>query len=141
MNNYFQSVPRWYEIAAGIVMALFSALLIILTTFIVYKRILFGSMDTGVQIFILILLAIGYFCGLMSYRLILAPESRRQKGLFSPYALRLGGLLFASVPIIMILTKSFFIIEIISSLSASVACFALAKYRENYNHTNGKGTD
>lgn len=138
MNNYFQSVPRWWEVSAGIIIGLFSLLLLTVGSLGIYKNLKVEEVSDLAQLVIIIFLVTGYLCGLLSYRLIFTGAKQRQTGLFSPNALRFAGTLFLLAPILFIFSKSAAILEIFTCFSASAACFALAKYRESYQYKHGE---
>ena len=88
-----------------------------------------NTMSAGLPTVLGISGALGLLLASAGVRLIWS-KRRSDGGLFSPWVLRLGGIIFFCAPIAMITNRQYFhLIEAGVCVSAGVACFALANLR------------
>jgi hypothetical protein len=96
----------------------------------IFARTFGRSINTGVVVILAVSTALGVLLTSAGARLITS-RHRSDGGLFSPWILRLGGLIFILAPIASVLTKQYtYLFESVFCFSAGVACFALANRRQ-----------
>ena len=127
-SQYSAPVSRVWSIVLGVVVTLMSAPLLGFFGFALY-RLRSGRPTSEVMIVLCIAGALGLGLCVLGLRL-LAGKPRRDGGLFAHWFLRLGGVIFLLGPVAAVLNRSWFgLFEAGVSLSAAVACFALANRR------------
>jgi hypothetical protein len=120
---------RAFEIVIGIAASLIGGTLLLFAAFIVVRTFRHPPRNglvillTATLVFATTLLPAGIR--------LLTGRHRRDGGLFSPWVLRFGGMIFFFSPIAIILNHRALsgLLEISTTLAAGVACFALANRR------------
>jgi len=118
---------RAFEILIGSVAGVAGCALLVLAAFVAVK--VKREVSVPVLVFELLSLVLGLVLCVAGLRLVTA-RRRADGGLLSPWILRLGGVIFLFGPVAAVLNRSWFaLLEAGVSLSAAVACFALANRR------------
>ena len=134
-GQYSAPVSRLLTLALGVAVTVIGAALLGLFGLGAYRgivayRLSGGVPSSGVLVFGFIVGALGFALSAVGLRL-LTGKRRRDGGLFSPWVLRFGGLIFFIGPVAAVLNRSWFgLLEAGVSLSAGIACFVLANRRE-----------
>ena len=128
-SRYLAAAPRYLEIVVGAVSTLLGVGLLALSGFVIYGTL--GHPPPPVVVVVgCITSAVGLLLTSAGLRLV-ASKPRYDGGLLSPWVLRLGGFIFFSGPVIMLLTRQWdHILAAMFSLTAGVTCFVLANRRE-----------
>jgi drug/metabolite transporter (DMT)-like permease len=140
--QYSAPVSRLLLVVVGVVAAFLGVAL--LGLFGVGLHRLHRSVPSSQVVFLCIVGALGMGLCVVALRL-LTGKHRRDGGLFSPWVLRVGGVIFLFGPVAAILNRSWFgLLEAGVSLSAALACFVLANRRHdaaaNDGAPNGSGS-
>jgi len=127
--DYSARTSRSSKILAGLVATILGAAVLLfaaLLTWSIHGR----RLDTPMLAVLGLALALGLLLFLPGLRL-LTGKRRRDGGLFSPWILRFGGLIFFVGPIAMLFSSPSLltILKVGVSIAAGVACFALANRR------------
>jgi len=127
-SQYSAPVSRGSTVAVGLIVTVIGAALVSFFLLGIY-RITGGLPSRSVIVILLIVGAVGLGLCAVGLRLITG-KRRRDGGLFSPWVLRFGGVMFLFGPVAAIFNRSWLgLFEACVSLSAAVACFALANRR------------
>ena len=121
---------RASQILAGLVTTILGAALLLFGVFLSW-RLLGQHLDTAAVIILSLVFGLGLLLFLPGLRL-LTGRRRHDGGLFSPWVLRFGGLIFFAGPVA-ILFSSPSVLSLVKagfSIGAGVACFALANRRQ-----------
>jgi len=130
-GQYFASVSRLLSAVIGVVVMVTSAALLGFFGVGLYRLHRGGLPSSQAMVFLGIVGALGLGLCVVGLRLVGA-KRRRDGGLFSPWILRLGGVIFLFGPVAAVLNRSWFgLFEAGVSLSAAIACFALANRRQD----------
>jgi hypothetical protein len=121
---------RMSEIMLGVVATLLGAALALFAALVVWRAFV-QQLPTSVVIIFSIAFGLGLILFVAGLRL-LTGKRRSAGGLFSPWVLRFGGLIFFAGPIAVLFTKPALltILKAAAGFGAGVACFALANRRE-----------
>ena len=129
-DRFAARASRGFEVVLGVVATLLGATLLLATTFFAYSTSMCCLPTQGVVLVFLAALALGLLLFFAGLRLVTG-KHRSDGGLFSPWILRMGGVIFLFGPVAAVLNRSWFgLVEACISLSAAVACFALANRRK-----------
>src|ERR1700733_9257664 len=131
MENGLYSAPasRFLSIVVGVVVTVMGVALLGFFGLGLY-RLSSGLPSPQIMVFLCIVGALGLGLCVVGVRL-LTGKRRRDGGLFSPWFLRLGGVIFLFGPGAAVLKRSWFgLLEAGVALSAAVACFVLANRRQ-----------
>jgi hypothetical protein len=127
-SQYSAPISRVPRVALGLVVTIIGAALLGFFGLGLY-RLIGGLPSTSIIVILFIVGALGLALCVLGLRLITG-KRRRDGGLFSPWALRFGGVIFLFGPVAALINRSWFgLVEAGVSLSAAVACFALANRR------------
>jgi hypothetical protein len=129
-NRYSAPVSRPATLFLGLVVSLIAVALLAFGGLGIY-RLLQGPVPTDVKVILGVVVILGVGLGSIGARL-LTGRQRRGGGLFSPWALRIGGAFFVLTPLILVLVQHSIlgVIEAIGMISAGVGCFVIANRRE-----------
>jgi hypothetical protein len=128
--QYSAPVSRFLSVVVGVVVALLGVVSLGFFGVGLY-RLHRGVPSSQVVVFLCIVGALGMGLCVVALRL-LTGKRRRDGGLFSPWFLRVGGVIFLFGPVAAILNRSWFgLLEAGVSLSAALACFVLANRRHD----------
>lgn len=129
-TDYLSSTHgRWLEIVIGSVSAVVGLALLAGCFFFAYR--IFGSpSDPAVIVLLVCAVSFALVLSVAGVRLLFNLR-RRDGGLLPPLLLRVGGLIFFSAPILMIIQRDWAIIEAGFAIAAGVACFVLANRRND----------
>jgi tellurite resistance protein TehA-like permease len=133
--DFYQPAPRYLEIITGIVCALFG---IVLTGVGVIASMvsIFGtpeegeSFSVGVLLVSFLFLFLGVLLTVFAWRLLLKKRRKADGGLLSPFALRIGAVIFFAAAVLSLFSPSDVLAGAGFCLFASGACLVLAKHRE-----------
>ena len=127
-SQYSAPVSRVLMVAVGLVATVIGVVLLGAFGLGMYR--LAGGFTPGAVIIVLLIVgALGLVLSVIGLRLITGAR-RRDGGLFSPWTLRLGGIIFLFGPVAALLKHSWLgVLGAGVSLSAAVACFVLANRR------------
>ena len=129
-NQFSAPISRFLAVAVGVVVMVIGAALLGFFGVGSY-RLSIGLPSSRVMVFLCIVGVLGVGLCLVGLRL-LTGKHRRDGGLFSPWFLRLGGVIFLFGPVAAVLNRSWFgLLEASVSLSAAIACFVLANRRQD----------
>ena len=129
-DRFAARASRVFEVVLGLVATLLGGALLLATAFLAFSTSMCCLPTQGVVLAFLVALAIGLLLFCAGLRL-LTGKHRSDGGLFSPWILRMGGVIFLFGPVAAVLNRSWFgLVEAGISLSAAVACFALANRRK-----------
>ena len=128
-DSLYSRPSRAFERAVGLPAALLGIFLLAFSGFIALRA--FGRpINAAVVVILAISTALGVLLFSAGARLITSTH-RSDGGLFSPWVLRLGDLIFIFAPIVFVLSKQYtHLLESVFCFSAGVACFALANRRQ-----------
>jgi hypothetical protein len=127
-EKLFARQSRGFERFIGLIAGATGAVLLLFSA-VGALRSLGNTMTAGLATVLGISGALGLLLVSAGVRLIWS-RRRSDGGLFSPWVLRLGGIIFFFAPIAMITNRQYFhLIEAGVCVSAGVACFALANLR------------
>jgi hypothetical protein len=125
----FAPASQFLSIVMGVVVTVMGVALLGFFGLGLY-RLSSGLPSSQVMVFLCIFGALGLGLCVVGVRLLTGIR-RRDGGLFSPWFLRLGGVIFLFGPVAAVLNRSWFgLLEAGFSLSAAVACFVLANHRQ-----------
>jgi len=128
-DHFLARASRAFEVLIGTVATLIGAALLVLAAFAIYA-ITRSLPDVTVVVLLTATLAFGLLLFVAGLRLVTG-RHRSDGGLFSPWLLRFGALIFLAGPVLALFHRSWtMLIEAGFSLSAAVACFTLANRRE-----------
>jgi hypothetical protein len=129
-GQYSAPMSRAATLAAGVVSALFGVPLLLLGVLFIFSA-LREPPPTSAVVIGCVALAVGAFMSLMAYRLI-SNRPRSDGGLVPPWALRIAGVSFiVAGPFLAWEKHSYFTMRhALGSVSAGLACFGIASYRE-----------
>jgi hypothetical protein len=139
-GQYSAPISRVLTVGVGLIVTVMGAALLGFFGLGAY-RLGSGLPSTQVLLILFIVGALGLALCVVGLRLITG-RRRRDGGLFSPWALRFGGLIFLFGPVAAVLVnRSWFgLLEAGVSLSAGAACFVLANRREQAGADPGRLT-
>ena len=131
-GHYSAPMSRAATLAAGVVSALFGVPLLLLGVLFMFSA-LRKPTPTSTVVIGCVALAVGAFMSLMAYRLI-SNRPRSDGGLVPPWALRIAGVSFiVAGPFLAWAKQSYSSMwHALGSVSAGLACFAIASYRERW---------
>jgi hypothetical protein len=120
------------EVVAGIVLGLFGALASTMVAVAIFRASLGKPISADVVAVFATLALIGIFCCFTSYRLITGRGRSKDRGLFSPLALRILGLLFiAGTGLVVYYSRAqASVSSIVTGFFLGLGCFYLAERRE-----------
>jgi len=129
-DHFAKRSSRAFEVIVGLAATLIGVALLAFAAFVAYAA-SWRSPDVGMVVLLTVTLAVGLLLFVAGLRL-LTGKHRSDGGLFSPWILRFGALIFLAGPVLaLFFNRSWtMIIEAGLSLSAAVACFTLANRRE-----------
>jgi hypothetical protein len=132
-SQYSAPIPRGVRLVLGIVATLIGAALLSFGGLGVY-RLFERPPETSVTIILCIVVAVGLALFVAGLRLVTGTR-RRDGGLFSPWALRFGGMFFLIAPVILFVARRslFSVLEAGASISTGIACFVIANRREQHD--------
>ncbi len=130
MVDHLKAVNRIWEIILGTVLTFVSLFLVGMAGLGYWVQ--YDHPNVAAIIVCTVFLAVGGFCFPLSWRLITGKGRKGDGGLFSPTALRLGGLMFLAGSVLGIVVHSWSIGVVLALLdwAAAGACFKLAGRRE-----------
>jgi hypothetical protein len=129
-SEYFRAQSRPAHVLAGIALGALALPFFLLGVFGGYDTL---SEPTPRPTALAVFAALGAFGGLCmfpAWRLISGSRRRGDGGLLPPLALRVAGVFFLVAPIAMLLKMPWAFFEAGVLLGAGIACFALARHRE-----------
>jgi len=123
-------VSRVFEVIVGLAATVIGAALLGSAVLAAYAM-FFRRPGVGVVVVLTVALALGLLLFAAGLRLVTG-KHRSDGGLFSPWVLRFGALIFLAAPVLALFFHRSWtmIIEAGVSLSAAVACFTVANRRE-----------
>jgi hypothetical protein len=129
-DHFAKRASRAFEVVVGLAATLIGAALLASAALVAYAT-SWRPTDVGVVVLLTVTLAVGLSLLVAGIRLVTG-KHRSDGGLFSPWILRFGALIFLAAPVLaLFFNRSWtMIIEAGVSLSAAVACFTLANRRE-----------
>jgi hypothetical protein len=129
--DFSAPTSRASQILAGLVTTILGAALLLFGAFVIW-RLLGHHPDKPAMIVLCIVFGLGLPLFIPGLRL-LTGRRRHDGGLFSPWVLRFGGLIFFAGPVaILFLSPSVLgLLKSAFSIGAGVACFALANRRQD----------
>ena len=129
-DHFAARASRTFEVIIGVAATLIGAALLVFVAFVIYAMAR-RPPDVPVVVLLTATLAVGLLLLVAGVRLVTG-RHRSDGGLFSPWILRFGALIFLAAPALALFVNRSWtmIIEAGVSLSAAVACFALANRRE-----------
>lgn len=133
-TDHLQPAGRVLELFAGIVCAACGAGLAALGGFGLFAILVRDESPPTLStlLFTLVVCAFASLLLVLAWRLVLNRARPSDGGLFSPFGLRVGGLIFLAGPVAAVFAHPIGLIETGFALAASGACFALARHREHY---------
>jgi hypothetical protein len=127
-------IGRRVSIAFGTLLLVVGLPFLVLGTVGVFR---IESAEPPIVVVVVASMAVGVFTSLTGLRMILGLK-RRDGGLFSPFVLRIAGLVFAVTPLILLFTVGradwrslWLVIELGFYFAVAGACFAIASRRES----------
>jgi hypothetical protein len=128
-DHLAKRASRAFEAIVGVAATLIGAALLAFDGFVVYA--MAWPPGAGVLVLLTATIAVGLLLFVAGLRLVTG-KHRSDGGLFSPWILRFGALIFLASPVIALFVHRSWtmIFEAGVSLTAAVACFALANRRE-----------
>ena len=128
-ENLFARQSRAFERFIGLIAGITGTALLLFSGLGAFRS-LGNTMTADLATVFGIAAALGFLLVSAGVRLIWS-KHRSDGGLFSPWVLRLGGLIFVLAPIVFVIDKQYtHLLESVFCFSAGVACFALANRRQ-----------
>jgi hypothetical protein len=129
-DHFVKRSSRAFEVIVGLAATLIGVALLGSAALLAYAT-SWRPPDVGVVVVLTAILAVGLLLFVAGLRLVTG-KHRSDGGLFSPWVLRFGALIFLAAPVVaLFFNRSWtMIIEAAVSLSAAAACFTLANRRE-----------
>ena len=126
VDQYSAPISRPVAVAVGIVVTVMGLALVSLVGLGVFRTLSGGLPSSSVLIILGVVGALGVALCVVGLRLV-SGRRRRDGGLFSPWVLRFGGIIFFLGPVVIMVSRSWSkLFEAGLCLSAGVGCFALA---------------
>ena len=129
-DHFARRTSRAFELIIGVASTLIGVALLLFVAFGIYAM-PWRPADVPVVVLFTVTLGVGVLLLVTGLRLVTG-KHRSDGGLFSPWILRFGAVIFLASPVLALFfhRSLTMIIEAGVSLSAAVACFALANHRE-----------
>ena len=129
-DHFVKRSSRAFEAILGLAATLIGTALLASAGFVAYAT-TWRPPNVGVVVVLTVALTFGLLLFVAGLRLVTG-KHRLDGGLFSPWILRLGALIFLAGPVLALFFHSSWtaIIEAGAMLSAAIACFTLANRRE-----------
>ena len=127
---YHAPAPRGLEVAAGVVLGLFSVALVGVGVVAGYRMSSEDEIPTAMAWVATVFLGVGGLVAPVAARLLTGRGRRGGSGLLSAGAIRLGGFMFLVAPVVALITSPWHLFHLLGSFSMAAACFALAARRE-----------
>jgi len=129
-SEYRKAPSRPAQVLAGIALGVLALPFLLLGVLGVYATLSEPEPEPAPLAVFAALGAFGGLCMFPAWRLISGKRRRGDGGLLPPSALRAGGVFFLVAPIAMLFEMPWAFFEAGSLLGAGIACFALARHRE-----------